>query len=69
MKSWKVVALVRIPNPGAQMWNGTSYQADTRQQHINTVVMAGNYFEAKAIIEAQFGTNLLGTPMISEIYD
>ncbi len=66
MKSWKVTALVRIPNPGVQVWNGTSYQADTRQQHINTIVMANNYFEAKAIVEAQYGTSLVSAPVIFE---
>lgn len=66
MKQWKVTAYVNVPNPGAQVWNGSSYQAGTRQQLINTMVMAGNYFEAKAIIEGQYGSNIVGVPVITE---
>jgi hypothetical protein len=66
MKQWKVTAYVRVPNPVAQVWNGSSYQADTRQQLINTVVTANNYFEAKAMVEGQYGSNLSGVPVIIE---
>lgn len=66
MKQFKVNAWIRVPNPVAQVWNGTSYQADTRQQQINTVVMANTWFEAKAMVEGQFGPNLVGTPTIIE---
>jgi hypothetical protein len=66
MKSWKVTAWVRVPNPVAQVWNGSSYQADTRQQQINTMITANSYFDAKAMIEGQYGSNLVGTPVITE---
>lgn len=66
MKTWKVTAWVKVPNPGSQVWNGSSYQADTRQQQINTVVTANTFFEAKAIIEGQYGSNLVGVPTITE---
>lgn len=66
MKQWKVTAYVNVPNPGAQVWNGSSYQAGTRQQLINTVIMANNYFEAKAMIEGQYGSSLVNVPMIVE---
>jgi hypothetical protein len=55
-----------VPNPVAQVWNGSSYQADTRQQLINTIVTANNYFEAKAMVEGQYGSNLAGVPVIIE---
>ena len=66
MKQFRVVATINVANPGAQVWNGSSYQAGTRQQQINTVVTANSYFEAKAMIEGQYGASLVYAPMITE---
>lgn len=66
MKTWKVTALISVPTPGAQFWNGTAFETGTRQQHVNTVVVAADWFQAKAMVEAQFGSNLIGNPVILE---
>lgn len=67
MKSFKVTAWVKVPNPGSQVWNGSSYQNDTRQQFVESIVTANNWFEAKAMVEGQYGSNLANTPVIVEI--
>ena len=66
MKRWRISAWIRVPNPGSQIWNGGSYQADTRQQQINTVIMANSYLDARSMIEGQYGSSLVGTPVITE---
>ena len=66
MKQWRVNAWIKTFNSGSQVWNGGSYQADTRQQQINTVIMANSYYEAKSMVEGQYGSSLIGTPVITE---
>ena len=66
MKQWRVNAWIRVANPGVTVWNGSSHQTDTRQQQINTVVMANSYYEPKSMVEGQYGSSLIGTPVITE---
>lgn len=66
MAQFNVIARIRVPNPVAQVWNGNSYQTDTRVQEIRTLITANNFFEAKAMIEGQYGSSLVGQPIITE---
>jgi hypothetical protein len=66
MTTFNVIAFVKVPTPGSQIWNGSSYQTGTRQQEIRTQITARNYFEARAMIEGQYGSNLIGQPIITE---
>ena len=66
MPTFNVSAVVRVPSPGSQVWNGSSYETALREQQINTQVVAGDYFQAKAIVESQYGSNLVYPPVITE---
>lgn len=66
MKTFNVIAYVRVSTPGSQVWNGQSYETGTRQQEIRTRITARDYFDAQAIIEGQYGANLVGRPIITE---
>lgn len=66
MKTFNVIAYVKVSAPGSQVWNGRSYETGTRQQEIRTSITARDYFEAQAMIEGQYGVNLVGRPIITE---
>ena len=64
MPTFNVDAWIRIPASG-QTWNGSSWETPTQPQHINTQVNAGDYFQAKAIVESQY--DLCSPPVITEV--